>query len=651
MSIILRDGTDAGNVAAIDSDGSLHVTGSISATNPSVSPTGAAVPADATLVGGTEGGNLVPLALDGSGNLLVNVAAGSSGNSAASPTGSAVPADADYIGINVAGNLVGVSASNPLPITGSISATNPSVSATGSAVPADATMIGGTDGTDLRAILTDSTGQAKVLVQNFPSTQPVSGTVVAEIEGHSGATLDAAPGSAAPTNGVLVGGSDGTNFRAILTDTTGQAKVLVENFPSTQPVSGTVTADIVGHSGAILDAVLGAAIPPNAVLVGGSDGTNLRAILTDNTGQAKVLLENAIPAGTNVIGHVITDTGSTTAVTGNVTVTQATGTNLHMVVDSGTITTITNAVTVAQATAANLNATVVGTGTFTVQAQQSGNWTTRTVGNTGAVLDAAPGAAAPANAVQVGGTDGTNLRAFSTDTSGNLNVNVKSTPTGTTTGSAVPATATYEGINVAGTLRGATGVNPSGTVYAQQTDTTSVAGTTVSTAAAGVQKVGIVGNAGGAVDAATAATAPANAVQVGAVAATSYPTAVTNGQLVGAMSDKAGRLVVVQAGPRDIITPISYQSTSATLATIISAQGAGIFTDILWALFTNESSTATIVSLSDGTITYKIAIASNGGAMLPIPVPIKASSANAAWQISNSAAVNVDVILQYVSNK
>jgi hypothetical protein len=370
-------------------------------------------------------------------------------------------------------------------------------------------------------------------------------------------------------------------------------------------------------------------------------GTALGATAVTNFGTA--------PAAAAVPGVNASVFAGTTGIT-------ATGSSLNANVTNTvpvtlTSTTITGSVTVAQATAANLNATVVGTGTFAVQAAQSGNWTTRTVGNTGAVLDAAPGVAAPANAVQVGGTDGTNLRAFSTDTSGNLNVNVKSTPTGTTTGSAVPATVTYEGINVAGTLRGATGVNPSGTVYAQQTDTTSVAGTTVSTAAAGVQKVGIVGNAGGAVDAATAATAPANAVQVGAVAATSYPTAVTNGQLVGAMSDKAGRLVVVHSGPRDIITPISYQSTSATSATIISSQGAGIFTDILWALFTNESSTATIVSLSDGTITYKIAIASNGGAMLPIPVPLKASSANAAWQISNSAAVNVDVILQYVSNK
>lgn len=51
--------------------------------------------------------------------------------------------------------------------------------------------------------------------------------------------------------------------------------------------------------------------------------------------------------------------------------------------------------------------------------------------------------------------------------------------TNPTIGAAVPATANYESINVGGTLRGSTGVNPSGTVYAQQVDLASFGGTTV----------------------------------------------------------------------------------------------------------------------------------------------------------------------------
>jgi hypothetical protein len=42
----------------------------------------------------------------------------------------------------------------------------------------------------------------------------------------------------------------------------------------------------------------------------------------------------ALPAGSNVIGHVINDSGSTTAVTGNVTVVQPTGSSLHTVLDA-----------------------------------------------------------------------------------------------------------------------------------------------------------------------------------------------------------------------------------------------------------------------------------------------------------------------------
>lgn len=96
-------------------------------------------------------------------------------------------------------------------------------------------------------------------------------------------------------------------------------------------------------------------------------GTTRVTLSSDSTGQVK------LAAGSAVIGHVITDTGSTTAVTGNVTVVQPTGTSLHAVLD----TTSTTAVT--QPTAANLNATVVGTGTFATQATLSAE-TTKVIG-------------------------------------------------------------------------------------------------------------------------------------------------------------------------------------------------------------------------------------------------------------------------------
>lgn len=88
--------------------------------------------------------------------------------------------------------------------------------------------------------------------------------------------------------------------------------------------------------------------------------------VVSNGGTFAVQVSSALPAGTNVIGHVITDTGSTVSVS-NFPATQPV---------SGTVavTQSTSPWVVGQSTAANLNATVVGTGTFSVQAAQSGTW-------------------------------------------------------------------------------------------------------------------------------------------------------------------------------------------------------------------------------------------------------------------------------------
>jgi len=104
-------------VVIASDQGPIAITGSISATNPSVAATAGLVPTSATYLGGNQSGNLVGVLLDASGYLKVNVAAGSGGNGAASNTGSGVPAQADYVGLNVSGNLRGQTGVNP---TGSV---------------------------------------------------------------------------------------------------------------------------------------------------------------------------------------------------------------------------------------------------------------------------------------------------------------------------------------------------------------------------------------------------------------------------------------------------------------------------------------------------------------------------------------------------
>src|SRR6185437_1561099 len=137
--------------------------------------------------------------------------------------------------------------SNPLSVSivsGGGGGSDPSVSATGSAIPADATMVGGSDGTDLRPIATDASGQVKVLVENapsvavsnFPATQPISGTVTANV----GTGTQPVSGTVAISNFPATQPVSGTFFQ---TTQPVSGSVAVSNFPVTQPVSGTVTAN------------------------------------------------------------------------------------------------------------------------------------------------------------------------------------------------------------------------------------------------------------------------------------------------------------------------------------------------------------------------------------------------------------------------
>lgn len=103
-------------------------------------------------------------------------------------------------------------------------------------------------------------------------------------------------------------------------------------------------------------------------------------------------------------------------------------------------------------------------------------------------------------------------------------VDVAGNPVVTTTGNLVPNSGWYASINVGGNLRGWTGVNPAGTVYAGQTDIASINGTTVPIGAgaatstmrvtAAQDTTTVAGSAPG-----TAGTASANVVTVQGVAA------------------------------------------------------------------------------------------------------------------------------------
>jgi hypothetical protein len=143
-------------------------------------------------------------------------------NPSVGPTGAAVPADASYAGMNVGGNLIGVTGtSNGLKVDGS-AVTQPISAAalplpTGAATNAELVTINTTLGSPLQA-------GGTVSVSNFPATQPVSGTVTAN----------------AGTGNFTVTQSTGTNLHVVV-DSAPTTAVTGTFFQATQPVSIAAT--------------------------------------------------------------------------------------------------------------------------------------------------------------------------------------------------------------------------------------------------------------------------------------------------------------------------------------------------------------------------------------------------------------------------
>jgi len=323
-----------------------------------------------------------------------------------------------------------------------------------------------------------------VSITNFPATQPVSGTVTAQIEDSSGGSLTSTGGSLnvnitggassgavpdgtsfvygitneTPVGGVyqdaspaLTGGKTGalrlTQFRGLhtnLRDSSGNEllgqqvsadsiPVVIASNQSAVPVSGTVAATQSGSwtvsltSESIEIGTVDQGTPntiANAWPVLPTDGTNSQSFTA--SGEAKVTVNTALPAGTNVIGHVITDSGSTTAVTGTVAATQSGTWNINNV--SGTVSLPTGASTSANQTNGNQKTQIVdGSGNVISSTSNSLNVNvTNTEPISGTVTSNQGTPNTLANAWPVELSDGTNLLGTSAHP-------VRIDPTGTTT--------------------------------------------------------------------------------------------------------------------------------------------------------------------------------------------------------------------------
>jgi hypothetical protein len=154
---------------------------------------------------------------------------------------------------------------------------------------------------------------------------------------------------------------------------------------------------------------------------------------------------------------------------------------------------------------------------------------------------------------------------------------------------------------------------------------------------------------------ATGSGVPATGFYESGRAATALPTAASAGNLVGAMYDKFGRLVVLPGAPRDLVSPITLLTLSAsTSETSLIAATASTFHDIVSLVVINTSATATRVDFRDstaGTIRLSLYVPAGDTRGVALPVPLPQAAVNTAWTAECGTSVSSVVITgTYISN-
>ncbi len=338
---------------SLDTTGALRIAGTISATNPSVSATGAAPPASATYSGGSvttaaptyTTGTIQPLSLDTTGALRITGSISAS-NPSVSTTGSAPPASATLSGGSVTtaapaytnGQMSGLSLTTAGALRVDASGTTQPVSLTSTTITGSVAVTGPLTDTQLRASavpvsLTSTTITGTVTTTALTDTQlratpvPVSGTVTA----NAGTNLNT---SALALDATLTGGTartkitDGSNNAAVKAASTAAVAadpaVVVAVSPNntlqnnlaqvagstvSTAATGVQKVGIVGNAGAALDAAgQNAASPANSLLVAGQFNTtpstiasgNMSPLQVDNAGNLKTTNPDTVIAATSL---------------------------------------------------------------------------------------------------------------------------------------------------------------------------------------------------------------------------------------------------------------------------------------------------------------------------------------------------------------
>lgn len=132
-----------------------------------------------------------------------------------------------------------------------------------------------------------------------------------------------------------------------------------------------------------------------------------------------------------------------------------------------------------------------------------------------------------------------------------------------------------------------------------------------------------------------------NPIKVGGVATSANITRVTSGDRAHFITDLGGRQVTVPHQVRELLVKQTTTISNTTETTILTG-AASTFHDLVFLMITNTSSSATRVDIRDdtgGTVMFSVAIAANGGAVIPFPVAIPQTTLADNWTAQLSGAV------------
>lgn len=179
-----------------------------------------------------------------------------------------------------------------LAATGSLTTRDDATGATGAAAPAGTVQIGGVTGSGLlQALNTDGNSRLQVAVYTaLPAGANTIGAVTeASLDPTTGATA-----AAAPSRAIQVGGTDGTDLRALLVSTTGRlrtAQTVQGPASTTSPGAGVAfaSAGIVPYSGTALFVFVLATASPLDLIVDGTTWGSIENGATIAAGQVQAV--------------------------------------------------------------------------------------------------------------------------------------------------------------------------------------------------------------------------------------------------------------------------------------------------------------------------------------------------------------------------